>query len=105
MISSFLNILFDFLKARLIFMLVDAMRYDFIFEQVSEQQDHDTNNEQKASKHIRMPFVNRLLRESKAKAFKLKASPPTVTLPRIKVNFLKFAHCFMLKLRLYSVNI
>ena len=84
-------------------MLVDAMRYDFIFEQVSEQQDHDTNKEQKATKHIRMPFVNRLLRESKAKAFKLKASPPTVTLPRIKVIFLKFAHCFMLKLHLYSV--
>jgi hypothetical protein len=55
------------MKGRLVIMLVDAMRYDFIFE------------------HNRMPFVTRLLRENKAVPFILKAKPPTVTLPRLKV--------------------
>ena len=63
-------------------MLVDAMRYDFIFEKYSDENE----NEHKA-KRIRMPFVNKLLRENKAKPFKLNARPPTVTLPRIKVNY------------------
>ena len=54
-------------------MVIDALRYDFIFE-----------NSNQASK-IRMPFMNRLLRENKALPFKLNAKPPTVTLPRIKV--------------------
>ena len=63
-------------------MLIDAMRYDFIFEQNLNQ---DEDNGQKKSTKIRMPFVQRLLREHKAKPFKLNARPPTVTLPRIKV--------------------
>jgi predicted AlkP superfamily pyrophosphatase or phosphodiesterase len=55
-------------------MLIDAMRYDFIFEK----------NEQNSKRLLRMPFVNRLIRENKAKPFKLNARPPTVTLPRLK---------------------
>ena len=60
-------------------MLVDAMRYDFIFEK------GDSN-----FKNIRMPFVHRLLREQKATPFRLTARPPTVTMPRIKVNLHSF---------------
>jgi len=71
-------------------MLIDAMRYDFIFEQSANIQDEKPHYEHKFSKHVRMPFVNRLLRESKAKPFKLNARPPTVTLPRIKVFFVGF---------------
>ncbi|CAF0729169.1 unnamed protein product [Brachionus calyciflorus] len=56
-------------NGRLIIVLIDAMRYDFIFE---------------SNDKIRMPFVHRLIREKKAIPFKLTASPPTVTLPRIK---------------------
>lgn len=58
------------------------MRYDFIFEP----------SEQKES--IRMPFLNRLMREQKAIPFKLEANPPTVTLPRLKViNSMKNYSC------------
>ena len=65
-------------------MLIDAMRYDFIFEAYSEIEEQRIDG-QKLSKRVRMPFVNRLLKERKAKPFKLNARPPTVTLPRIKV--------------------
>jgi ethanolaminephosphotransferase len=53
-------------------MLVDAMRYDFIFET-------DLVREK-----TRMPFTNRLIRERHALPLKLNARPPTVTLPRLK---------------------
>jgi hypothetical protein len=67
-------------EKRLIFMLVDAMRYDFIFE---------VNNEDKseiAQNRIRMPFLNKLIRQKNGIPFKLVAKPPTVTLPRLKVT-------------------
>lgn len=54
-------------------MLIDALRYDFIFESHIPKEK------------LRMPFINRLIREQKAIPFKLIANPPTVTLPRIKV--------------------
>jgi ethanolaminephosphotransferase len=57
-------------------MLIDALRYDFIFEK-------ETKAEQASSK-VRMPYVNRLIRERRAHTFKLTAEPPTVTLPRLK---------------------
>jgi ethanolaminephosphotransferase len=60
------------LIGRLIMMLVDAMRYDFIFEIYL------------MNEKTRMPFANRLIRERKALPFKLNARPPTVTLPRLK---------------------
>jgi predicted AlkP superfamily pyrophosphatase or phosphodiesterase len=59
------------------------MRYDFIFEKVS-----NLNEDKTKIKHPRMPFINRLINEKKAKPFKLSAKPPTVTLPRLKVNIL-----------------
>ena len=51
------------------------MRHDFLFEKSN------------TSESIRMPFSNRLIRERKAIPFFLNAKPPTVTLPRIKVEF------------------
>jgi ethanolaminephosphotransferase len=71
-LSSLAHQLHLFFKGRLVIMLVDAMRYDFIFET-------DLLNEK-----TRMPFANRLIREHKALPFKLNARPPTVTLPRLK---------------------
>lgn len=61
-------------------MVIDAMRYDFAFEANVNKQNHK----------IRMPFLNKLLRERKAMPFKLNARPPTVTLPRIKVISFNF---------------
>ncbi len=62
-------------------MIIDAMRYDFVFEAKNI-----------SSKNlIRMPFLNKLLKEKRALPFKLLAPPPTVTLPRIKVkNIFKY---------------
>ncbi|RNA44936.1 GPI ethanolamine phosphate transferase 2 [Brachionus plicatilis] len=60
------------INGRLILVLIDALRYDFIFES------------NVAKEKLRMPFVNRVIREQKAIPFKLIANPPTVTLPRLK---------------------
>lgn len=65
---------FYFLKGRLVLVLIDAMRYDFIYEI------------ENGKEIIRMPFTNRLMREFKAIPFKLIANSPTVTLPRLKVK-------------------
>ena len=65
---------------KFIFMIIDAMRYDFVFETAEA-----TNKNL-----IRMPFVNKLLRNRKAIPYKLIAKPPTVTLRRIKVNITLF---------------
>jgi len=67
--SSFGLLLF---QGRFVLMLIDALRYDFIFE------------EEKTGSKIRMPFVHRLIQERKAHTFRLLAQPPTVTLPRLK---------------------
>jgi hypothetical protein len=71
-------------------MVVDAMRYDFVFET-------DLNN-------ARMPFLTRLLREEKAAPFKLNAWPPTVTLPRIKVNINQHLQTYFLTISSDSLN-
>ncbi len=61
--------------------MIDALRYDFIFESAL---NHEGENVEVRASKIRMPFVNRLLKEGKAKPFKLNAKPPTVTMPRLK---------------------
>jgi ethanolaminephosphotransferase len=52
---------------RVVLMLVDAFRYDFFF--------NDTQT---------MPFTQNLYKEGKTHSFIAMASPPTVTMPRIK---------------------
>lgn len=53
---------------RAIIVLIDALRSDFIYER--EQ----------------MPFISRQIKEGIAASYIVKAHPPTVTLPRIKVS-------------------
>lgn len=79
-----MNIISYQIKARLVILLVDAMRYDFIFEKAPS-----SSEEKSRIKNPRMPFINRLITEKKAKPFKLSAKPPTVTLPRLKVNIIQ----------------
>lgn len=57
---------------RLVIVLVDALRHDFIY------------------KHGYMPNVTRLIDQNKAIPFILNVKTPTVTLPRLKVIFLCF---------------
>ncbi|ODV96923.1 hypothetical protein PACTADRAFT_27578, partial [Pachysolen tannophilus NRRL Y-2460] len=57
----------DALYDKLIFMVVDAMRSDFVFS-------NDSN----------MPFVHSLINGNKAIGFTAFSNPPTVTLPRLK---------------------
>jgi predicted AlkP superfamily pyrophosphatase or phosphodiesterase len=71
---------YNFNQGRLVLLLIDALRYDFIFEK-----DLYQNKDEIISGKTRMPFVNRLLREQRAFPFKLNARPPTVTMPRLKV--------------------
>ncbi|XP_070563098.1 GPI ethanolamine phosphate transferase 2-like [Ptychodera flava] len=54
---------------KLVIMLIDAMRADFVFGG-------------KAGQH--MPFTSGLISEGKTMSFLAKANPPTVTMPRIK---------------------
>lgn len=58
-------------QGRLILMVIDAMRYDFIWD------DHNHNQH-------RMPYLHRLIGENRVRPFKLVAKSPTVTLPRLK---------------------
>ena len=57
----------DALVDRMVFMVVDALRSDFVF-----------------AKESPMSFVRQLLAKGQAKGFIAKASAPTVTLPRLK---------------------
>lgn len=52
---------------RTVLVLIDALRSDFIY------------------KHENMPFVGEHLQNGRAVGYTVKAHPPTVTLPRIKV--------------------
>lgn len=56
------------LYGRLVFILIDALRVDFVTDKESP-----------------MSFVAQVLEQNQALAFIAKANPPTVTLPRIKV--------------------
>lgn len=51
---------------RSVFMIIDALRYDFVSAQ-------------------KMPVLNDLLLNKKGCLLKIKVHPPTVTMPRIKV--------------------
>ncbi|KAJ1482905.1 alkaline-phosphatase-like protein, partial [Baffinella frigidus] len=54
-------------KARVIFMIIDAMRADFVYQQAS-----------------RFAYINSKLSRGEVLAFTTRAQPPTVTLPRLK---------------------
>ncbi|XP_022782149.1 GPI ethanolamine phosphate transferase 2-like isoform X2 [Stylophora pistillata] len=54
---------------RVVIMLIDALRADFVY-----------------SEQTRMPFTQELIRLNKSFSFMAKAHPPTVTMPRIKVD-------------------
>lgn len=78
---------------RLVLVVVDALRADFVlpklFPQTSAEDMPEARNEigvgiKKAVS--RMPYVEKLIQQNEAVAFLSKASPPTVTLPRIKVK-------------------
>lgn len=56
---------------RVVVMLVDALREDFVFG---------------ASGRLLMPYTRRLLERGSAHSFVAKARAPTVTMPRIKVS-------------------
>lgn len=60
---------------KLVFVLVDAMRFDFI-------------NSPRYQKH--MPFLEKLTLKGHRKLFKSMAKAPTVTLPRLKVKHFIF---------------
>lgn len=53
-------------------MIIDAMRFDFALQNDS------------------MKYFSKLLKTNDACLFHLKVQPPTVTLPRIKVNIQQF---------------
>ena len=57
---------------RLVFVLVDALRADFVLPRVD-------------STLPRMQFVEQLIKQKETHSFIAKAHPPTVTMPRIKV--------------------
>ena len=62
----------DYTFNRLIIVLIDALRADFVFSEEAKE---------------RMPHLSYLLSSSNALGFRAKSHPPTVTLPRIKVSF------------------
>ena len=61
---------------RLVLMVIDALRTDFVLEESSSY----------------MPFTRRLLRDGRGVAFAAKTHLPTVTLPRLKV-YQSFINC------------
>ena len=63
---------------RLVIILIDALRADFVLPMESDLP--------------RMKFVESLINLNETISFKAKANPPTVTLPRIKVNCIILAH-------------
>lgn len=78
---------------RLVLVVVDALRADFVLpkllpltsaEDIPEAGDESGVGTKKAVG--RMPYVEKLIQQNEAVAFLSKASPPTVTLPRIKVK-------------------
>ena len=69
-------------KSRVVLMLIDALRFDFIFHRDGPENDHQRYRK---SYDVLMPFVNRLFTQKQALPYKLTAKPPTVTLPRLKV--------------------
>ncbi|GCB73369.1 hypothetical protein scyTo_0002505 [Scyliorhinus torazame] len=60
------------LFGRIVVMLVDALREDFVFGPKGRQF---------------MPYVRHLVEQGSSHSFIAKAWPPTVTMPRIKVTF------------------
>ncbi len=62
---------------RLVFILIDALRADFVLPLEGAQHDLP-----------RMSFTEKLIKDGKTLSFRAKANPPTVTLPRIKVRLL-----------------
>ena len=61
----------------LVIMVIDALRADFVLDL-----DNETKNPRPKIK-----YLQQLLEDKKAIGFVAKANPPTVTLPRIKVEY------------------
>lgn len=79
---------------RLVLVVVDALRADFVlprlFQATSAEEIPEAKNEVGVGRKKsvgQMPYVQKLIQDNEAVAFFAKASPPTVTLPRIKVKF------------------
>ena len=66
-----------FAYKKLIFILIDALRADFVF---------NISNENNINIETKMNFVANMVNEKHAAGFIARAHSPTVTLPRIKVN-------------------
>lgn len=77
---------------RLVIVLVDALRADFVLPKDVHNVYERSHQEAKGfTANAKMSFVHNLILEQQAVAFYAKASPPTVTLPRIKVR-VEFCH-------------
>lgn len=81
---------------RLVIVLVDALRADFVLPEDVQNVYERSHQEAKGfTANTKMSFVHNLILEQQAVAFYAKANPPTVTLPRIKVRF-EFCHKYLI---------
>jgi hypothetical protein len=63
---------------RIIFILIDALRADFVLPDVKQSWPRNV---------AQMKFVNTLIQRNETVSFVALAHPPTVTLPRVKVSY------------------
>ena len=77
---------------KVVFIVVDALRADFVLPAV-----HKDARRVPTQDFPQMSFVRELIDKNETISFLASARPPTVTLPRIKVTYYKFAKlCFAL---------
>ena len=72
---------------RLVFVVIDAMRKDFILESRASQHLTRVDEVMTTFKKENLKYVNRLLKSREALTFESHVLPPTVTLSGIKVCF------------------
>ena len=65
---------------RVVLVLIDALREDFVFDDIAAT----LKNKARKKNKKRMPFLQRLIEQNKTFSYVSKASLPTVTMPRIK---------------------
>jgi len=71
---------------RVVFVLIDALRADFVLP----SSHLGAATEARRSVTDRMEYLHDLIQQNRSLGFLSKAHPPTVTLPRIKVIFIRF---------------